>query len=425
MFLNRILHSESSNSSPSPDTTGIQVPILGISVIGFFVSLYALVEHIKGKVNGESLSCDINDLVSCSKVFTSEYGEFLGMPLGSLGMAFFAIVFAFSILPKVTPVNQKWIYQLLLVPTGIGGVVSLGLAYLSYFQLKAVCPVCTTVHTLSLTLLIFTVVGYMKSKAKTSYAHPGTFMKLLSLSLALVVPPLLAGTIAPSIAPGLMGKSTASKGEEGKPTESAKSVPPEVLLFSKSNYTGKGEDYRKGNDNAKVVVFMYSDFQCPHCKRTSEAIEEAMSLVGEQNMLFVYRNYPLSNHCNANMGQEGHKFACELAAAARCAGQQGKFWEYKKWVFDHLEDGAQNGEKIFSSDALVAQATSLGLSGSGFKQCLDSKIELEKIKEDISFGQKLKITGTPLLVIGGKIYSGPMTASGLASAIKQELNQFN
>jgi protein-disulfide isomerase len=150
-----------------------------------------------------------------------------------------------------------------------------------------------------------------------------------------------------------------------------------------------------------------------------------MSLVGEQNMLFVYRNYPLSNHCNANMGQEGHKFACELAAAARCAGQQGKFWEYKKWVFDHLEDGAQNGEKIFSSDALVAQATSLGLSGSGFKQCLDSKIELEKIKEDISFGQKLKITGTPLLVIGGKIYSGPMTASGLASAIKQELNQFN
>ena len=42
---------------------------------------------------------------------------------------------------------------------------------------------------------------------------------------------------------------------------------------------------------------------------------------------FVYRNFPLSSHPNARPAAE----------AAACAGEQGKFWPYHDWLFDHQD----------------------------------------------------------------------------------------
>lgn len=401
-----------------------------LGLVGFGVSLYALILHLKSKgLAGAPLSCDVNDLVSCTKVLGSEYGEFLSLPLGALGMSYFGMVMGVAMLPKLTEVSKRWAAHWQLIVAAIGAAVSLVLAYVSYFTLNAVCLVCSAIHILTLVNFAVALVQFFKNKSGPQFAHPSAFVKLLSVTLALGVPPLVAGVILPTLAPLIFSKTDSAKVTSGASPDSgsadaamtATPYPAELVAFSKSNFVGKGEDYRKGNDNAKVVLHMFSDFECPHCQRASEIIDQALSMVGTDKVLFVYRNYPLSNHCNPNISGEGHKYACELAIASRCAGQQGRFWPYKEWAFTHMEKSEAEKAKLLSNDGLTAQAGKMGLDATRFSQCLTSKVELPKIQDDIVIGQKLGLEGTPLIIINGRRYSGQHTPEAFAAAMQQAL----
>ena len=54
----------------------IEISICTICIIGIFVCLYALrVELYKEKDSSYKALCDLNEWISCSKVFTSRYKE--------------------------------------------------------------------------------------------------------------------------------------------------------------------------------------------------------------------------------------------------------------------------------------------------------------------------------------------------------------
>jgi protein-disulfide isomerase len=192
---------------------------------------------------------------------------------------------------------------------------------------------------------------------------------------------------------------------------------------SKSNFVGSGEDYRIGNDSAKVVLQMFSDFECPHCKSTSENILSAISKIDSSQVLFVYRNFPLSNKCNKHVGGEGRKYSCDLASASRCAGQQGKFWQFKEWAFSGIEMSASDKEKNFAPQGMMQKAQDLGVDVPSFKQCFESKVEYAKIQEDASLGQKLGLQGTPLLILNGKKFEGGRSAADFVAAFNLALAQ--
>jgi uncharacterized membrane protein/protein-disulfide isomerase len=387
-----------------------------LGLIGFGVSVYALIEHIKLEGGAQGLGCDINDLVSCTKVLGSSYGKLIGIPLGSFGMAFFGMVFAVSVLPALASVSKRFLHGWQLVVGAVGACVALSLAYLAYFEIKAVCVVCSTIHVLSLMFFLWALIQFRRVRMLEGGAEDSAFLKFVSLSLAIGVPSLVLGLVLPS----LWSPSNADATTAKKEPVVAGTFPPDTLTFNKSDFVGKGQDYRKGNDNAKVVLFMYSDLECPHCKNTNEAILKALSVVGDK-VLYVYRNYPLSNKCNAGMGSEGHKYACDLAMAARCAGQQGKFWEYKDWAFTGIEMSGGEKEKSFSAEGLKAKALEMGLDANRFQQCVDSKVELAKIQEDIGFGQRLGLTGTPLLILNGRKFQTSPTPDAFVKAFEAEL----
>lgn len=414
----------STAASPSPSAehprAGLNVVSLLLGLAGFGVSIYALIEHLKLKNGATDLSCDVNNLVSCTKVFDSAYGSLAGIPLGAFGMSFFAIVIAVAVLPKVADVSERWISWWRLVVGVVGAVVSLLLAYVSYFELGAVCIVCSATHAISLLNALVVGVGFVRHRASLNFAEPSAFLKLVSVSLALGVPPLVAGLILPTIP---LGKSSATEtADTGTSSAVSSSVfPAELTAFSKSDFVGKGQDYRRGNDDAKVVITMFSDLECPHCKTASAAIDEALSVVGDDKVLFVYRNYPLSNQCNPGVGGVGHAYACPLALASRCAGQQGKFWEYKDWAFSGIAMSPSEKAQAFSAEGLKAHAGRLGLDTNRFAECLDSKIELPKIQDDIAVGTKLGLKGTPLLILNGRKYEGAMSAEAFVRAFQNEL----
>ena len=154
-------------------------------------------------------------------------------------------------------------------------------------------------------------------------------------------------------------------------------------------------DNALGSSSAKVAVVVYEDFQCPFCERfftdTESILREKYVTTGK--ILFVYRDF-------AFLGQESIK----AAEAARCAGDQGKFWEYHDYLFTH-----QRGENqgAFVNANLKSFAVSLGLNTSTFNQCLDSSKHSKEVMDSRTAGAKAGVNGTPkgFILKNGKVVS--------------------
>lgn len=163
-----------------------------------------------------------------------------------------------------------------------------------------------------------------------------------------------------------------------------KTVQEKQINNRRINSTGKitinANDHIRGNKDAKITLVEFSDFQCPYCKRFHPTMQEIMKNYNGQ-VRWVYRNFPLSFHRNAQKSAE----------AAECAGDQGKFWEYADRLFT---DGQSDGSGLNSKD-LQKYAKDLNLDLNKFNDCVDSNKFANKIKADAASGRALGITGTP------------------------------
>ena len=88
-------------------------------------------------------------------------------------------------------------------------------------------------------------------------------------------------------------------------------------------------DITYGPKDAKLTVIEYSDFQCPFCAVYAPILDQLRQKYGDQ-VQFVYRFYPLSNH----------KWATIAAKVAYAAYLQGKFWEMHDLLFKNQDEWA-------------------------------------------------------------------------------------
>src|SRR6266849_629350 len=88
-----------------------------------------------------------------------------------------------------------------------------------------------------------------------------------------------------------------------------------------------------GDPNAPVTIVEFSDFQCPFCQKTEATLKHLLAKYNGRGKL-AYRDFPL---------HEIHGQAEKAAEASRCAGEQGKYWEYHDALFadqSKLDDGS-------------------------------------------------------------------------------------
>ncbi len=195
--------------------------------------------------------------------------------------------------------------------------------------------------------------------------------------------------------------------------------------------TPVGKDDRTlGNPNAKVTLIMYEDFQCPFCgaisgslKSNSQVIQylkkgdpnwtpfmpEIMNYVKNGEVLLVYRDW-------AFLGEESIK----AAEAARCAGDQGKFWEYHDYLYAHQNGENQGG---FSDINLKSFAKNLSLNTTTFNKCLDESKYAQAVADSKDEGIKAGVQGTPkgFILKDGKIVATIDGAESL-SVVKQKID---
>jgi protein-disulfide isomerase len=92
-----------------------------------------------------------------------------------------------------------------------------------------------------------------------------------------------------------------------------------------------------------------------------------------------------------------HKFAFKAAEAARCAGEQGKFWEMHDRLFANQT----------SLEPAKAHAEAIGLDVPKFEGCLSSGKYADAIRKDLAEGAKAGVTGTPLFFLA---YTDPASS---------------
>ena len=133
-----------------------------------------------------------------------------------------------------------------------------------------------------------------------------------------------------------------------------------------------------GNDEAKVTIVEFSDFQCPACKQAQYLVKEILQQYPDQIRL-VYRHFPLI---------QIHKNAFAAAELAEAAYGQEKFWEMHDLLFERQGEWAENKEK------LEEYRRALGIDEAG-----DYK---ELVQRDIRDGQALGVNATPTFFVNGK-----------------------
>ena len=144
----------------------------------------------------------------------------------------------------------------------------------------------------------------------------------------------------------------------------------------------------RGDPKAPVTIVEFSDFQCPYCKKAAATMNDLLSKYNGRVKL-AFRDFPL---------REIHPQAQIAAEAARCACDQGKFWEFHDALF---ADPSKLDEA-----ALIAHARVLGLNERSFQSCLTSGKFKAKIEADLQDGSRVGVSGTPGFFINGVFLNG-------------------
>lgn len=166
----------------------------------------------------------------------------------------------------------------------------------------------------------------------------------------------------------------------------------------------------KGNQKAKVTIVEFTDYQCPFCSRYfNDAYKQIISkYVDTGKVRYVARDLPLSFHPNAK----------PAALAARCAGDQKKYWEMHDLLFQKQTEWSDISDP---QAKFVEYAGTLGLNGNTFTSCFSSDKFGAAIDADTDLASTVGAGGTPTFYINGKQLVGAQPFSAFEAAIEAAL----
>lgn len=145
----------------------------------------------------------------------------------------------------------------------------------------------------------------------------------------------------------------------------------------------------RGQEDAKTVMVVFADFQCPYCGSFGREVlpEIERRYVANGRVALAFRHLPLPIHAKA----------VHAAVVAECAARQGKFWEMHDRLFS---------EQILDDDVLQAAPQAVGLDQQLFNECLQDSSLGDKIQASVNQARQLGIKSTPAFLFGERRADG-------------------
>ncbi len=337
--------------------------------------------------------CSVNDFIDCDGIAKTTDSQFFGIPLAYWGMFLYAFIFLMLTADKLKNIKLFKFMEVFKNPLDyiamlglISFIISMILLCLSLFEIKKLCILCGFTYILNLLIglvaLDFKDGGIVKS-FKQSVRDFLDAIKNKGYLIAFIVVMLLAGggltycSLTYVFAPQV--KNQKELGE---------------FINAKSNkYAVKGNIL--GDENAKVVVYSYTDFNCPICEAYNVMIHKAVKDL--KGIKIVHKNLPLDTECNPFLKAPFHQGSCRMARYAMAAEKQGKFWEINSKFFElHPK----------SDKEILAIAQDLKLDIDKLKEDANSEEIKKELAKDIETAYSQGINATPSTKIGQDVYIG-------------------
>lgn len=347
--------------------------------------------------------CDVSATVSCTQAYLSPYGSFWGVPVALFGVLFFALVLLLVAMGgrDKAPARDSIPAYVFAIST-VGLAFILYLAWASYTQLHTFCLLCATTYVS--VIAIFIISGGATTFPMTTLPSrvPRDTRALFSSPAAIVVVLLFlfgAGTLIayfPSEPPQQPAPATLKPLSEDERAKLAQWYDLQPVAQPAIP-----------NEGAKVLVAIFSDYQCPHCRTAHYAYRPIVAkYAGDPRVKIVLHHFPLESECNPNSG-DVHSASCEAAAAVVMAKATGKAAQMDAWLFD-------NQDSLTPSKVREAGKDVGGIAdfNSGYAEALKA------VKADAVLGGQLGVGQTPTLFLNGKkLGAGVVDPSALDALI--------
>ncbi len=157
-----------------------------------------------------------------------------------------------------------------------------------------------------------------------------------------------------------------------------------------------------GNANAPVTIVQFAEYQCYYCQKVTPTLDRVLKDY-DGKVRLVFKDYPLPMHSRA----------MPASVATHCVGDQGKYWEMNRLVFE-------NQQAIEDAD-LRTYAQKVGVDVVKYDACLTSGKFDAKIQANIADAQKAGVSATPTFFVNGTLLSGAQSYDRFKALIDREL----
>jgi protein-disulfide isomerase len=165
---------------------------------------------------------------------------------------------------------------------------------------------------------------------------------------------------------------------------------PQEEAPTKAKITDLSKVSMLGSKEAPLTIVEYTDYQCPFCQRfhVTAFPELKKAYIDTGKVRFYSKDMPLDFHPNA----------MRAAMAARCAGEQGKFWQ--------LRDTMGANPNSLDIEHILNFAGDLKLDTGALRTCIDAGKYKETVQNDVLEAMKIGANGTPTFIVGKSVGEG-------------------
>ena len=369
-----------------------KILIGSIAFIGIITTIKLAIIYYNANFNPYSLPsfCSVNEFIDCDNVAKTSESQFFGVPLALWGMFLYAFILLMLFAEKLKNHKLLKFLEVFKNPyTYIGALglisfaISMILLGISLFEIKKLCILCAFTYILNLLIGIIATDGHFIKAIKQSFADFIDAVKIKKYLIALIVVAICAS--------GFLTYTT--KSMVLAPQVKKQALFKEFTSAKKNKYAVTGNVL--GEENAKKIVYVYSDYQCPICYAHNIMMHKLAKEV--KGIKIVHKNLPLDVECNGYLQAPFHEGSCIDARYAIASEKQGKFWEMNDILFQNkpkTEDELLKllKDKDFDIDRLQNDANSMETSA--------------QIKKEIDEAYKKGINGTPTTMIDNNAHVG-------------------
>lgn len=156
-----------------------------------------------------------------------------------------------------------------------------------------------------------------------------------------------------------------------------------------------------GKTDAPVTIIAFADLECPSCADLDQLLRKEVDQ-SNGTVRLVWKDFPIPRI---------HKNSKDAAEAARCAQNQGKFWEFTKDLFSNQ---LLLGEAVYTQ---AAQEEKLDLTT--FETCRSTDEMLAVIQRDYLLGRSFQVDQTPTIYVATHRLQGVIAESEVKDALDQ------